>query len=177
MQQTKQIRRGDIFYIDNNGHQTVGSEQGAGRPAIIVSNDKANRYSPVVLVVYLTTQPKEDLPTHVAITSTKRKSTALCEQVTPVSVSRIGDYSGTASSKEMKMIDVALMVALAVEATNKHDNSTSAEDISAKQYLSNLMSTCEAYSVNDKCQECPYHDLNCGFPKDIEEIDKEAIFC
>ena len=53
----EQIFRGEIYFVRpaTNG---VGSEQNAGRPAIVVSNDKANQYSPVVEMVYLTTQPK-----------------------------------------------------------------------------------------------------------------------
>ena len=51
-----EIKRGDILYIDK--HPVVGSEQQAGRPAIIVSNEKNNRHSSTVEVVYLTTQPK-----------------------------------------------------------------------------------------------------------------------
>ena len=62
------IRRGDIYYIDK--YPTIGSEQQAGRPAIIVSNEKNNQHSSTVEVVYLTTQPKADLPTHV--TSVRR---------------------------------------------------------------------------------------------------------
>lgn len=79
------VKRGEIFYIERSYGQT-GSEQVDGRPAIIVSNDENNRYSGTVEVVYLTTQPKNDLPTHVEIRSSKKPSTALCEQVNSVAV-------------------------------------------------------------------------------------------
>ena len=59
----------------------AGSEQGGGRPAVVVSNDMCNRYSPVITVVFLTTREKKDLPTHVQIKSSRYDSTALCEQV------------------------------------------------------------------------------------------------
>lgn len=62
------IERGDIFYISQNG-PVFGSEQMAGRPAIIVSNDKNNAHSETVEVIYLTTQEKAPLPTHVSISS------------------------------------------------------------------------------------------------------------
>lgn len=56
-------KRGEIFYIERAG-DSYGSEQQAGRPAIVVSNDKNNEYSSTLEVVYLTTQPKtEQLPT------------------------------------------------------------------------------------------------------------------
>lgn len=110
------IKRGQIYYIESNRqNMPTDSEQYAGRPAIIVSNDKNNKYSEVVEVVYLTTQPKNDLPTHVRISSSNRVSTALCEQVTTVSVSRIGDYVATCTDAEMMNIDTALAISLGID--------------------------------------------------------------
>ena len=105
-----EIKRCDIFYIDK--HPVVGSEQQAGRPAIIVSNEKNNRHSSTVEVVYLTTQPKVELPTHVNISSAPRQSVALCEQVTSISVDRIGDKVGRLTQREMTQVDIALLVSL-----------------------------------------------------------------
>ena len=106
------IKRGDIFYV--NRSESVGSEQRSGRPAIIVSNPVCNEHSPVVEVVYLTCQYKHRLPTHVRIESTGRRSTALCEQITSVDVSRLGDYKGHATDEEMQQIDAALLCSLGI---------------------------------------------------------------
>lgn len=105
-----EIRRGDIFYISR--YPTTGSEQEAGRPGIIVSNEANNLHSGTVEVVYLTTQPKPDLPTHVSIDSAPRPSRALCEQVTTVSVERLGNYIGRLTDREMTQIDTALLISL-----------------------------------------------------------------
>lgn len=105
------IERGDIFYVHKNA-PTYGSEQMAGRPAIIVSNDKNNQNSETVEVVYLTTQPKTPLPTHVTIRSTSRVSTALCEQITTVSIERLGDYVGQVSASEMTNLEIAMLASL-----------------------------------------------------------------
>lgn len=105
------IRRGEIYYIES-GFQTTGSEQRPGRPAIIVSNDMNNEFSSTVEVVYLTTQPKHDLPTHVSIRSLKRDSTALCEQITSVAVERIGDFCGEVCESEMRAIEAAMLNSL-----------------------------------------------------------------
>lgn len=54
------------------------------RPCIIVSNNAANTYSPVVTIVPLTSQlRKKRLPTHVTIHSPKLHETgfAACEQI------------------------------------------------------------------------------------------------
>lgn len=66
-------RRGEIYYVENGkNYNYVGQEQKISRPAIIVSNDKCNRFSNYVEVVYLTTQEKTDLPTHVDIYSIRQ---------------------------------------------------------------------------------------------------------
>lgn len=104
------MKRGEIYYIEKASQ--TGSEQVAGRPAIIVSNDRCNFSSEVVEVVYLTTAPKTDLPTHVTIRSTQKVSIALCEQVTSVSVIRVGNYISTCTEAEMDEIDTALAISL-----------------------------------------------------------------
>lgn len=108
------IRRGEIFYIARGG-ATSGSEQFADRPAVVVSNDENNKHSGVIEVVYMTTQPKTDLPTHVTIRSTGRISTVLCEQVSSVSTERVNNYIGQVSEQEMKNIDIALMISLQLD--------------------------------------------------------------
>lgn len=110
------MKRGEIYYVERSSSVSAsGSEMYAGRPAIIVSNEKNNANSTVFEVVYLTTQPKQDLPTHVSIRSVKRNSIALCEQVTSVSEERIGDYIGTCSNLEMQQIDIALAISLGID--------------------------------------------------------------
>lgn len=106
------MKRGEIYYIYHRN--TVGSEIAKGRPAIIVSADNLNATSEVVEVVFLTTKPKKDLPTHVGINATGITSTALCEQVTTVSKTLVGDYFGECSKDEMYGIDRALMRSLGV---------------------------------------------------------------
>lgn len=102
--------RGDIHYVDAS--TTVGHEQQAGRPAVIVSNNKCNEHSPVLEVVYLTTATKTSLPTHVTIRSAPRVSTVLCEQVHSVDTSRVGDFCGRCTEQELRAIDTALLISL-----------------------------------------------------------------
>lgn len=93
----------------------------------MVSNDKNNENSGVVEIVYMTTQPKTDLPTHVTVRSTGRVSTVLCEQVYSVSTERIGAYIGQCTEKEMENIDLALMISLQLDGgikTTKKYNET-----------------------------------------------------
>lgn len=94
------MKRGEIYYIESTYRET-GNEQRGGRPAVIVSNDKNNENSEVVEVVYMTTKPKNDLPTHVFIRSALSPSTVLCEQVNSVSVKRIGTLIGKLTKSEL----------------------------------------------------------------------------
>ncbi len=112
------IYRGDIFYIQpikTNGHEQQGC-----RPAIIVSNTKANKYSPIVTVVYLTMQPRRHpLPTHVPIFSAPRQpSIALCEQLDTVDIKRLNQWVGMVTEEEMKEIEKALLTQLAISQTS-----------------------------------------------------------
>lgn len=113
-----QFMRGDVWYVEK--YSSSGSEQEAGRPAVIVSNDMNNQFSTVVEVVYLTTQPKKDLPTHVTIRSLGKPSVALCEQITAVYTDRIAKYKGHLTDAEMAQIDIAMKVCLALDANVDH---------------------------------------------------------
>lgn len=104
-----QYLRGDIFFVRKAFAE--GAEQDAGRPAVIVSNNIGNEHSGIVEVVYLTTQEKKPLPTHVEVLC-KVPSTALCEQISSVSKDRLGDLIRTCTDGEMREIDKALMVSL-----------------------------------------------------------------
>ena len=108
------INRGEIYYITRPEY--AGAEiRAQGRPAVIVSRQYFARTSPVQQVVFLTTRDKPNLETHVEITSTGVRSTALCEQINSVSVDRFGDRCGVCAPDEMERIDKALAWGLALE--------------------------------------------------------------
>lgn len=113
------MKRGEIYYISHHG--ATGSEMRKARPGVIVSNDALNQTSEVVEVVFLTTQEKKDLPTHVTINASGCESTALCEQINAVSVLRVGNYCGTCSEEEMVAIDKALLASLGLTATEEEE--------------------------------------------------------
>lgn len=106
------IKRGDIFLVKEN-QGAVGSEFKKTRPAIVVSNDMANRHSPVVEVVYLSTlRPNHNwLPTHV-IVKTDRTCVAKCEGIYSVSTDRLVEHFGNLSDYDMEKINIALKISL-----------------------------------------------------------------
>ena len=91
------LNRGDIV-IANLESVSKGSIQKYTRPYIIISNNKANQYSPVVTAVAMSTKTwkKKYLPTHCPIPAAKVKVTdtdfevfdsmALCEQIVSIDV-------------------------------------------------------------------------------------------
>lgn len=108
------MKRGEIYYI-NSIFNEVGSEQRAGRPAVIVSNDKNNEQSGTVEIVYTTTRPKNDLPTHVLTRSTPAPSTILCEQITTVSKDRVETFIGKLTDTELQLVENALAISLGLD--------------------------------------------------------------
>lgn len=150
------IRRGEIFYIARGG-ATNGSEQFADRPAVVVSNDENNKHSGVIEVVYMTTQAKTDLPTHVTVRSTGRLSTVLCEQVSSVSTDRVNNYIGQVSEQEMKNIDIALMISLQLSGggkTSKQYNETIQKQQEEIEYYRNKIQAMQQ-SLEEKETEKP----------------------
>ena len=106
------IKRGDIFFVKRG--ESIGSEQRGGCPGIIVSNNLANRYSPVVQVVFLTTKRKAAIPTHIPVQIRGRIATALCEQITPVDISRLGEYGGHVTAEELQELDRGLCISIGI---------------------------------------------------------------
>jgi len=110
------IKRGNIFYADL-GAEYQGSMQGGIRPVVVISNNKANRYSTVITVVPLSSKisKKQDLPVHVLVTAGKSRgliqdSLVLCEQVTALDSRQIIEYIGTVDAEILSRITEAVQV-------------------------------------------------------------------
>ena len=110
------IERGDILICDL-GYFPNSSIQDGVRPVVVVSNNKANQYSPVITVVPLTCRihKKRYLPTHLFIhkddqTGLNRHSMALAEQVTSIDhrsvVSEVGRVDETVMEEISKAVGV-----------------------------------------------------------------------
>ncbi len=90
-------KNGDIFWAQLGEDMDGGSLQTGFRPVLIVSNDKANQFSPVVTIVPITSKLwKKSLPTHVFIAGCglRQRSTILVEQITSLNKSRLDEYVG-----------------------------------------------------------------------------------
>ena len=84
----EELKKYQVVYLDLGQKKLNSSIQVGKRYAIIVSNDKANKYSPVVTAIPLTSVAKKVLPTHLDIPSKwglTKNSILLAEQITSVS--------------------------------------------------------------------------------------------
>lgn len=105
------IKRGDIVYLKNAGYlAAIGHVQGGQRPMLIVSNDKGNKSSHIVIAVPLTTNKKRlDMPTHVLVTE---KSVALCEQIFTFNQNYIDRKVDHINAETMKEVEKCLAASL-----------------------------------------------------------------
>lgn len=90
-------KKGDIFWAEL-GEEREGSLQAGARPVLVVSNDKANEFSPVITIIPITSKMcKAKLPTHVLIKECglSKPSIALAEQITSLNKDRLGRKIGS----------------------------------------------------------------------------------
>lgn len=114
----RRIKRGEIYYVDLE--PVCGSEQGGKRPALIISNDTGNRFSPTVIVAVITSRPlsREHLPTHYLIgdvSGLEKYSTVLLEQLRTIDKKRIVFKMGKVSPEVMRNVEKAITTSLALK--------------------------------------------------------------
>ena len=104
------IKRGDIWVAKFSG---TGSEQSGTRPAIVISNEQNNRFSPTVNVIPLTTQVKNEIPVHVRLGAEcglYQNSIALVEQEVTLDKSKLNHKIGFCNDDVMRKIKRAILV-------------------------------------------------------------------
>ena len=114
--------RGDIYYADLN--PVCGCEQGGKRP-VVIQNDTENLFSTTLIVAMVTTKQfkKHKYPTHYLIKNNNaftEPSVILLEQIRTIDKKRISKYLGKITEKDMRGIDQALLVSLALNTYSEH---------------------------------------------------------
>lgn len=111
-----EFKRGDMYWISSGPYDNdfLTRKLEKPRPAIIISNDDQNKYSGNAEIIFLTTSPKKDRPTHCTIRSCKSLSTALCEDICTINVDQIEGYIGTITEQEMAMVENCVLISLGI---------------------------------------------------------------
>ena len=108
------IERGDL--VLTNFDPTKGAKIQKTRPAIVVTNNVANKFSRVLMVVPLTSQNLDTIfPHEILLPKTKglaKLSKANVAQMRAIDRSRIKSKLGKVSAPTLKEIDVALKLHL-----------------------------------------------------------------
>ena len=105
--------RGEVWWVRFD--PAKGSEIQKTRPAIIISNDLANRHLPRVVVVPLTSNTKKLYPGNALVAINGTASKALTDQIMTVDKTRLAGKIGQLLPQEMLTLESALKIHLALK--------------------------------------------------------------
>ncbi len=104
------MKRGEVWWVDFD--PSVGGEMRKQRPAVIVSNNAANKHLNRVQVVPLTSKVDRIYPSEALVEFDGKQGKALADQLTTASKKRLANRAGKLSAAEMKEVERAIRVQL-----------------------------------------------------------------
>ena len=104
------MRRGEIWWV--NFDPSVGGETRKKRPAIIMSNDAANKFLNHVQVVPLTSKTERLYPSEAYVTVGRRMSKTMADQLTTASKQRLLNKIGEITASELEAVERAIRIQL-----------------------------------------------------------------
>jgi len=104
------MKRGDVWRV--NFEPSIGGEIRKKRPAVIVSNDAANKFLNRVQVIPITRNTERLFPSEAYVTVAGKKGKAMADQLATVSKQRLTKRIGPVSDDEMHMVGEAIKTQL-----------------------------------------------------------------
>jgi mRNA interferase MazF len=100
------MKRGDVWWV--NFEPSIGGEIRKKRPAIIVSNDAANKFLNRVQVVPLTSKTDRLYPSEAYVRVSRKVGKAMADQLATVSKERLFKRIGVISDEDLRKVEEAI---------------------------------------------------------------------
>jgi mRNA interferase MazF len=104
------MKRGEVWWVEFD--PSVESEIRRTRPAVIVSNDAANRNLARVVVVPLTSNTGRSYPGEALVTLAGKPGKAMADQIMATDKARLKSQVGLLSKENMLAVEEAILVHL-----------------------------------------------------------------
>jgi mRNA interferase MazF len=104
------VKRGEVWWVQFD--PSVGSEIKKTRPAVIVSNDAANRNLSRVVVVPLSSNTGRQYPGEALVVVAGQSSKAMADQIMAADMARLTDRLGTLNKADMQAVEDAIRLHL-----------------------------------------------------------------
>ncbi len=106
------MKRGEVWWVQFD--PSIGSEVRKTRPAVIVSNDAANRNLARVIVLPLTSNVSRVYPGETVVSVKGQQSKVMADQIMTADKVRLRSQIATLSKAEMAAVDDIIRVQLAL---------------------------------------------------------------
>jgi mRNA interferase MazF len=104
------VKRREVWWV--NFDPSIGGEIKKKRPAVIVSNDAANKFLNRVQVVPLTSKTDRVYPSEAVVVFEGKESKAMADQLATVSKQRLFRQAGMLSQEDMRRVEEAIKIQL-----------------------------------------------------------------
>jgi mRNA interferase MazF len=109
------MKRGEVWWVEFD--PAVGSEIRKTRPAVIVSNDAANRHMARVQVVPLSSNAERIYPSETVVTLAGQKSKVMADQIMTADKQRLKALLGKLNQADMRAVETVIKIQLGMDAS------------------------------------------------------------